>query len=81
MLYSHSSAPQESWAAMSRLCGVARPGCLSEPSFLTCHRWMGAPVRLSHGFNYLATAPPSEVSLFCDLVASSHALEEGPLCA
>lgn len=42
---------------------------------------MGAPMRLSHGFNYLATAPPGEVSLFYDLVASSHELEEGPLCA
>lgn len=62
---------------------VARPCCLSEPSFLTCHRWMGAQgtVRLSHGFEYMATAPPSEVSLFCDLAASFHALEEGPLCA
>ena len=37
-------------------------------------------MRLSHGFDYLATAPPSEVSLFCDLVASFHELEEGPLC-
>lgn len=38
-------------------------------------------MRLNHGFDDLATAPPSEVSLFCGLVASSHALEEGPLCA
>ena len=83
MLYSQCSGPPESRAAMSQLCGVARPCCLSEPSFLTCRRWTGArgPMRLNHGFDDLATAPPSEVSLFCGLVASSHALEEGPLCA